>query len=191
MTTLGPTMSHSLLRNLLHLFQCPGRFLGIIGQNPRVPKSKWWHVVIFWVSFINLKYILYIPLKWSVISLKLWTSTGYLCNSTSSSVTSSRFTPFTDLFTHKRWFCFSITKKATYWISFLKLRRHLHPQECVLQVRNAGTPSKFWQLNPLSRYLKKKLMISSHDNTKILVIKCFENIEVEILLLSITEKMVQ
>jgi hypothetical protein len=54
-------------------------------------------------------------------------------------------------------------------------------------VRNAGTPSKFWQLNPLSRYLKKKLIISSHDNTRILVIKCFENIE-EILFLSITKK---
>ena len=31
-------------------------------------------------------------------------------------------------------------------------------------------------------------MISAHENTNILVIKCSENIEVEILLLSITKK---
>ena len=162
-----------------------GEVFGHNWSNPRVPKSNRLHVVIFW---INLKYILYIPLKRSLISLKSWTSTGYLCNSTSSSVTSSWITPFIDLFSQKRWFCLSITKKATYSISFLKLRCHLHPQECVLQVRNARTPSKIWQLNPLSRYPKKKLMISAHENTNILVIKCSENIEVEILLLSITKK---
>ena len=38
---------------------CPGRFLGIIGQDPSVPKSNWLHVEIFWVNNNNnnLRYI--------------------------------------------------------------------------------------------------------------------------------------
>ena len=42
---------------------------------------------IFSVFFINLRYILEIPLEWSVIFLEYWTSTGYFSNSTGSSVT--------------------------------------------------------------------------------------------------------
>jgi hypothetical protein len=37
---------------------CPGRFLGIIGQNPSVSKSDRLHVVIFWFLSTNLRYIL-------------------------------------------------------------------------------------------------------------------------------------
>ena len=47
-------------------------------------------------SFIKLGYILYIPLKRSVIFLQSWTSTGYFSNSTSSSVTHCRFSPIID-----------------------------------------------------------------------------------------------
>ena len=35
--------------------QCPGRFLGIIGQNPSVSKSNQLHVVVFWFSFIYIE----------------------------------------------------------------------------------------------------------------------------------------
>ena len=38
--------------------QCLGRFLGIVSQNPRVSKSNWLHVDIFWFSLYNLRYIL-------------------------------------------------------------------------------------------------------------------------------------
>ena len=37
--------------------QCPGRFLGIIGQHPGLSKSNWLHVVIFQFFFITLRYI--------------------------------------------------------------------------------------------------------------------------------------
>jgi hypothetical protein len=55
------------------LGQCPGRFLGIINQDPSVSKSNWLHVNIFWFSSeesINFWYILYIPLEWSISLLK-------------------------------------------------------------------------------------------------------------------------
>jgi hypothetical protein len=42
-------------------------------------------------SFCNLRYILQIPLKWSVVFLKSWTLTGCFSNSIGSSVTSGRF----------------------------------------------------------------------------------------------------
>jgi hypothetical protein len=44
-------------------------------------------------SFIKLGYIPYIPLKWLVIFLQSWISTGYFSNSTGSSVTNCRFSP--------------------------------------------------------------------------------------------------
>ena len=46
---------------------CPmqylGRFLGVIGQNTNFSKSNQLHVMIFQVFFIDLIYILWIPLK--------------------------------------------------------------------------------------------------------------------------------
>jgi hypothetical protein len=71
-----------------------GRFLGIIGWDPSVCKSNRLHVDILWFIYIKLRYI---PLKWSVILLKSWTSTGYFSNSTGSSVTNCRFSPITDV----------------------------------------------------------------------------------------------
>ena len=67
--------------------QYPARFLGIIGQNPSVPKSTWLHVVIFWYSFTDLRYIPQITLNWWVIFLGSWSSTG-------SSITSGQFSLF-------------------------------------------------------------------------------------------------
>ena len=52
------------------------------------------HVVIFRFSFIDLRRILQIPLKWWVNFQNSWASTGYFSNSTSSSVTSHWFSPF-------------------------------------------------------------------------------------------------
>ena len=52
------------------------------------------YAVIFWCFFINLRYILWISLKWWVIFLKCWTSTAYSSNRTSSSVASGRFSQF-------------------------------------------------------------------------------------------------
>ena len=70
-----------------------GRFLDIIGWDPSVCKSKWLHVDILQVTFVKLGYILEIPLKWSIIFLQSWTSTGYFSNSTGSFVTNCRFSP--------------------------------------------------------------------------------------------------
>ena len=63
------------------------RLLGIIGKSNRL------QVDILRFSFIKLGYILQIPLKWSVIVLQSWTSTGYFSNSTGSFVTKCRFSP--------------------------------------------------------------------------------------------------
>ena len=67
--------------------------LGITGWDPSVCKSNWLHVDILRISFIKLEYVLQTPLKWSVIFLQSWTSTGYFWNSTGSSVTNCRFSP--------------------------------------------------------------------------------------------------
>ena len=37
-------------------YQCPGRFFGIIGQNPSVSKSNQLHVVTFRPFFTNSRY---------------------------------------------------------------------------------------------------------------------------------------
>ena len=67
--------------------QCPGRIVGIIGQDPSVPKSNRSHAVIFLFFFVNVQYIPYIPLKSWVTFLKSSTSTGiflrlnrFICN---------------------------------------------------------------------------------------------------------------
>ena len=78
-------------RLLSRVHQWLGRFLGIIGWDPEVCKSNWLHVDSLRFSFIKLRYILlWIPLKWSVIILQSWTSTGYFSNSTGLSVTNCR-----------------------------------------------------------------------------------------------------
>ena len=52
--------------------QSSGRFVGIITSwDPSVCKSNRLHVDMLWFSFIKLGYILYIPLKWSVIFCSL------------------------------------------------------------------------------------------------------------------------
>ena len=79
-----------------HSQQCLGNFLGVISQNPSVSKSNWLHIVIFRFFFINFRYILKTPVKWSVVFLKSWTSRSYFSTSTGSSVTSGRFSSFID-----------------------------------------------------------------------------------------------
>ena len=98
------------------LLQCPGRFLGITGWDPSVWKSNRLHVDSFWLSFIKLGWILQIPLKWWVIFLQSWTSTGYFSNSTSSSVTNCRFSPITGLL-HYIWYFF--VTMITFWMTLL------------------------------------------------------------------------
>ena len=70
-----------------------GRFWGISGWDPSVCKSNWLHVDILRFSLIKLRYIMQIPLKWSVSLLHSWTSTGYFSNSTGSFVPNRRFSP--------------------------------------------------------------------------------------------------
>jgi hypothetical protein len=41
----------------------PGKFLGIVGQDPSDSKSNWLHVDIFYFFFIHLRYISQIPLE--------------------------------------------------------------------------------------------------------------------------------
>ena len=76
------------------MHQWPGRFLGITtGWDPSLCKSNRFHVHILRFSCIKLGYIQEIPLKWSVILLQSWTSTGYFSNSTGSFVSNCRFSP--------------------------------------------------------------------------------------------------
>jgi len=58
------------------------RFLNITTWDPSVCQSNQLHVDIFQFFNTNSKYILEIPLKWSLIFRKSWTSTGYFSNST-------------------------------------------------------------------------------------------------------------
>ena len=71
--------------------QWSGRFLGTTGQDPSVCKSNMFTSSGF--PFIKLGYILFIPLKWSIIFLQSWTSTVVFSNSTGSFVTNCRFSP--------------------------------------------------------------------------------------------------
>ena len=66
-------------------------FFNIIGQNPSVSNPDRFHVVIFRLFFIDLRYILLISFKQSLIFMNSWTSTGYFSNSTGSSGTSGQF----------------------------------------------------------------------------------------------------
>ena len=55
--------------------QSPGRYLGIIGHNPSVPKTNWLHVVIFWF-LINIKGYFIHSSKMISNFLNSWTSIG-------------------------------------------------------------------------------------------------------------------
>lgn len=70
----------------------PGKFLNIVGQDPSVYKSNWLHVDNRFV-FIDLRHVLYIPLKLSVNFMKSWTWTCYFSNATGSSKTSGQTLP--------------------------------------------------------------------------------------------------
>ena len=74
-----------------HPEQWLGKFLGIVGQDPSDSESNRFTVHIFWFCFIHLRYILQIPLKWSVILWKSWTSTGQLFLKLGSFVTNYQF----------------------------------------------------------------------------------------------------
>ena len=71
-TVIGKIFAHNWLRS-----QCL-----------QVQPVTYWQPPAF---FIKLGHILYVPLKWSVISLRSWTSTGYFWNSTGSFVTNCWF----------------------------------------------------------------------------------------------------
>ena len=85
-------MNESVLSHILNV----GRFLGITAWDHGVCKSNRLHVDILWFSFIKLGYIPKVSLKWSVIFLQSWTSTGFSSNTTGSSVTNCRFSPIID-----------------------------------------------------------------------------------------------
>jgi hypothetical protein len=79
-----------------------GDFWGIIGQNPSVSKSNnRLHVVIFWIFFINSRFIPQIRFtKWVIFLKSFWASTG-------SSITSGWFSPFISndaIFSSYDWF---------------------------------------------------------------------------------------
>jgi len=75
------------LRDALILDQWLGKFWGTIHRNLSVSKSNRLHVHIFQFSCVKLGYVSWNPLKWWVVFLKSWTSTG-------SYVTSNQFSPF-------------------------------------------------------------------------------------------------
>ena len=71
------TQNQAMCHGNIGSSQCSRRFLNIVGQNPSVSKSNQLHVVISRVIFIIICcYIPHIPLKWWVVFLKSWTSTG-------------------------------------------------------------------------------------------------------------------
>ena len=121
--------------------QWSGRFLGIIRWDPSVCKSnQWLHVDILWFAFIKMGYILWIPLKWSVIFLQSWTSPGYFSNSNGSFVSNCRFSPIIT-----RGLCWGVgsslawaspPKSVTMWasMSYLRLRRIWDP--CAVESPN-------------------------------------------------------
>ena len=70
----------------------------ITGWDPSVCKSNQLHVDMLRFSFIKLRYIPYIPPKWSVIFLQSWTSVAYFSNSTGSFVTNCQTMSMFDKF---------------------------------------------------------------------------------------------
>ena len=79
MCNFPPILAHNCPVHYTTQDQWPGRFLGIIGWDPSVCRSNRLHVDdILRFSFIELGYILWIPLKWLVVLVQSWwTSTGY------------------------------------------------------------------------------------------------------------------
>ena len=73
-----------------------GEILGIISWDPSVCKSNQLHVDILRFSCMKLGNIPSIPLKWPVIFLQSWTSTGDFSNSTGSTVTNCWFSLIID-----------------------------------------------------------------------------------------------
>ena len=76
-----------------------GSWLGIgtssiINWDASVSKSDWSYVGIFRFFLDDLRCILCIPLHWSVICLKSWTSTVCFSNSTGSSITTGQSSMF-------------------------------------------------------------------------------------------------
>jgi hypothetical protein len=84
---LDPTITLQGILNeaLPHVMQCVGSSLGTIDPSPSVIQVQ--PVVIFRCFFDNLMHIPQIPLIRPVIFLMSWTWTGYLSNSTNSSIT--------------------------------------------------------------------------------------------------------
>ena len=105
----------TVLSNLKFSFiQWSGRFLGIIGWDPSVCKSNRLYVDILRFSFIKWRYFLQIPLKWSIIFMQSWTSTGYFSNSTGSFATNCWFSPIMGFIGSQRLFlcCLPPSEKA-------------------------------------------------------------------------------
>ena len=69
----------------------PGKFLGIVSQDPSVSKSNRLHVDIFRVCIQSFEVYSIDSSKMIVILLKSPTSIGYFSNWTGSAVTSRRF----------------------------------------------------------------------------------------------------
>jgi hypothetical protein len=66
----------------------------VLNLNRECIRLTCWHVDIFrFCCLIHLRYILQIPLKWSVILLKSRTLTGYFTTSTASSATNCQLSP--------------------------------------------------------------------------------------------------
>jgi hypothetical protein len=82
----APTKKKSYMLGVWGVYLCPRRFLGTIGQNSRASKSNQLQVQIFQFFFINFRYVLLIPLEWSMIFPKSQTLTGYFSNSNGSFV---------------------------------------------------------------------------------------------------------
>ena len=99
--------------------QWSGRFSGITGWYPSVCKSNWLYVDILRFSFIDLGYIPYIPLKWPVIFLQSWTSTGYFSNLTGSPATNCWFSPIIVV----DWRNFGLISSSAYlWLTLMHCR---------------------------------------------------------------------
>ena len=87
-TMLNLSWLEKLCSYFRYLPPISGMILDISSWDPSVSKFNRLHVDMFrWFFFINLRFILHIPLKCSVIFLNFSTSIGHFSNSTGSSLT--------------------------------------------------------------------------------------------------------
>ena len=121
-------------------------------------------------AFIHLRYILWIPLNWSVILLKSPTSTGDSSNSTSSSVSNHQFTlsPALDLPEQVHDTCWLMASQEAWWSNSINpwLEKSIHSRQCsntLCPVQSVFVPMRKWSVE--IEFFTADLLQSKEDCT--------------------------